>query len=49
MDLLAAWIEQTTELTLLRLALDMAAVLAAFVYAVVRWQSAQRHAPGPAL
>ncbi|MCY0987700.1 hypothetical protein OV203_11230 [Nannocystis sp. ILAH1] len=46
---LAAWLEQTTDLTLLRLALDMAAVLAAFIYAVVRWQSAQRRLPGTAL
>ncbi|WP_434417977.1 hypothetical protein [Nannocystis pusilla] len=45
---LAAWIEQTTDLTLLRLALDMTAILAAFVYAVVRWQLAPRRLPGAA-
>nr|AYM54569.1 hypothetical protein [Nannocystis exedens] len=45
---LAAWLDQTADLTLLRLALDQAAVLAAFVYAVVRWQSALRRSPDAA-
>jgi hypothetical protein len=45
---LAAWLDQTTALTLLRLALDAATALATFVYAVVRWQLARRRLPGAA-
>ncbi|WAS96701.1 hypothetical protein [Nannocystis punicea] len=39
---LGAWVQETTELTLLQFKLHGAAVLAGFVYAVVRWQSAVR-------
>jgi hypothetical protein len=43
---LGAWIQETTELALLQLTLHRAAVLAAFVYAIVRWQSAVRRSAG---
>ncbi|PCC73661.1 hypothetical protein SAMN02745121_08681 [Nannocystis exedens] len=37
---LSTWLQETTELSLLQLGLDATALLAGFVYAVVRWQIA---------